>query len=114
MPDQSKPKYEVLLTGKCHTSFSEVRDWDECSFRHKLKYVDKVGENLPGVHADFGTAIHACVENFLKTRSIDKKVFLNTLHKLWTEHAPVVPEQYTTEAFKQFAAEGFAIIADIP
>lgn len=107
-------KYELLPTGKPHTSFSEVGDWNACSYRHKLKYVDKVGENLPGVHADFGTAIHATVEHFIKTRTIDKKLFLKELHELWTEHEKLVPKEYTAESFKQFAKEGLSILGDIP
>ena len=31
-----------LLTGKPHVSFSEIKDWVECSYRHKLIHIDKL------------------------------------------------------------------------
>ena len=31
-------------TGKQHISFSEIKIWKECPYRHKLLYIDKVGE----------------------------------------------------------------------
>ena len=61
----------LLPTGKPHVSFSEVKIWKECSYRHKLAYVDKldVYENNP--YADYGTAVHNAIENYLKTRTMD-------------------------------------------
>lgn len=109
-----QPKYKQLPTGKPHVSFSELKDWKECSFRHKLKFVDKIGEELPGVHMDFGTAIHASCESFLKTGSMDTKVFKTKLHELWSAHQKTVPDKYTVKAFKQFAAEGLGILPEVP
>lgn len=114
MSEESSPKYELLPTGKPHVSFSEMKDWDDCSFRHKLKYVDKIGIFKPGVHMDFGTAVHAACENFLKTKKMDDIVFKKKLHELWTEHGEVDPEAYTVKSFKQFVAEGIAILPEIP
>jgi hypothetical protein len=64
-PEQEvlQSKYEKLPTGKPHISFSEFHDWNDCGYRHKLKFILKVGEDMPGVHMDFGTAIHAACEN---------------------------------------------------
>ena len=106
--------YELLPTGKPHMSFSELRDHQDCSYRHKLKYVDKLGMSLPGVHLDFGTAIHSACERFLRTKEIDKKAFLTDFHNMWAEHAKVAPTQFTPEAFKQFATEGLGILPDVP
>src|SRR5271166_409512 len=80
-------KYELLPTGKPHVSFSEMRDWEDCSYRHRLKHVQKLALDKPGVHMDFGTAVHAACENYLKTRVMDKKIFLRKLHSLWKAHA---------------------------
>ena len=121
-PEQEakQAKYEKLPTGKCHISFSELRTWSECSYRHKLKFIDKVGEDIPGVHMDFGTAIHEACESYLKTRVMDKKIFLNKLKKLWIEHEPKDPKHgtkdasYTPEAFLSFGKEGIAILNDVP
>lgn len=117
-PEQEaeQAKYEKLPTGKPHVSVSEMRDWKECSFRHKLKFVDKVGADIPGVHMDFGTAIHAACENYLKTRKMDKKIFLVKLKELWTENAPRAkkPDEYTPKSFASFGKEGLAILEDVP
>ena len=107
-------EYELLPTGKPHVSFSEIKDWKECSFRHKLKQVEKLAEDLPGVHMDFGTATHSACESFLKTKVMDTKVFKVELHNLWKEHEPLVPDKFTVDAFKQFAKEGLGILPEIP
>jgi len=111
---EEAPKYELLPTGKQHLSFSEMREWQDCSYRHKLKFVDHIVESLPGVHLDFGTSIHSACEHFLKTGAMDKKAFLTQLHSLWAEHEKIVPKQFTPEAFKQFATEGLSILPDVP
>jgi hypothetical protein len=109
-----EPSYVNLPTGKPHISFSELRCWAECSFRHKLQHIDKVGEDTPSVHMDFGTAIHTACESWLKTRVMDKKLFLTELHALWSEHVKLLPKEFTPAAFKQFAKEGLSILPDVP
>jgi hypothetical protein len=108
------PKYELLPTGKPHVSFSEIREWRECSYRHKLKFIDKIGDDKPGVNLDFGTSIHAACENFLKTRKMDRKIFLSTLKELWEKHSQICPEEFTTDAFVMFAKQGMSILSDVP
>lgn len=107
-------QYEPLPTGKPHISFSELKDWKECSFRHKLKYVDHLVEDRPGVHMDFGTACHSACENFLKTGKMDVGVFKKKLFELWQPHAPKNPKDFTVKAFKQFAKEGIGILPEVP
>lgn len=107
-------EYKELPTGKCHISFSELKDWKECSFRHKLNYVMKLGSDLPSVHMDFGTACHSACENFLKTGKMDLKVFKVKLHELWSAHAKISPKEFTAKSFKQFAKEGLALLPEIP
>ena len=58
-------------TGKPHISYSEVKTWTECGWRHKLTYIDKVDLPFDSPHADFGTAVHAGVESYLKIRQMD-------------------------------------------
>jgi hypothetical protein len=115
-PEQEaeQAKYEKLPTGKPHVSFSEMRDWKECSYRHKLKYVEKINEDMPGVHMDFGTAIHEACENYLRTRVMDKKIFLVKLKALWTEHTPKNPKDFTVESFQAFGKQGLSILDDVP
>lgn len=61
----------LLPTGKPHVSFSEVSCWMQCSWRHKLLHVKKLGANIPSIHLIFGTACHMAVQSLLETRVID-------------------------------------------
>ena len=77
---------EVLLpTGKPHVSFSEVKMWKECPWRHKLVHIDKLSDFEPSVHLDYGTIVHEGIENFLKTRKMDIDSVLEALDKTWKE-----------------------------
>ena len=35
-------KENTFPTGKPHVSFSEIKIWKECPWRHKLTYIDKI------------------------------------------------------------------------
>lgn len=45
-----------------HISFSEVKTWDECAYKHKLAYIDNVKEFLGNEYTAFGTALHEVCE----------------------------------------------------
>jgi hypothetical protein len=66
-----KKSLPLFPTGKEHVSYSEIVDWVECSFRHKLKHIDKIdlgsGSNI---HSEFGQIIHDAAEQYLKTRAL--------------------------------------------
>jgi len=57
---------ETLPTGKTYVSFSEMMDWVDCSFRHKLKHIDKIDLQKPSEHLIFGSTVHDAIEDFLK------------------------------------------------
>ena len=48
-----------------HVSYSEIRNWEECSWRHKLLYTDKIETFQGSEHTCFGTAVHETIENML-------------------------------------------------
>jgi hypothetical protein len=73
----------LLPTGKPHISFSEISNWNACSYRHKLRYVDGIDLFEPSVYLDFGTAIHAACENFLKTRVMNVDIATEIIEKEW-------------------------------
>ena len=58
----------ILPNGKYHISFSELNDWVECSYRHKLKHVQKINLDGGSIHTAFGKAIHNAVEVYITTR----------------------------------------------
>ena len=81
-------------TGKPHISFSEIKIWKECSWRHKLIYVDKIDMFEPSPYLDFGTAVHEGCESLLETKSVDKKKLLTDIRGAWEKHGFDEPEWY--------------------
>jgi len=47
---------------RSHISFSELKIWNECPYKHKLVYKDKIKEFLGNEYTAFGTAIHYVCE----------------------------------------------------
>jgi hypothetical protein len=115
-----KPKFDDLPTGKSHISFSEVRDWKECSFRHKLKYIKKIELGQPGPLLDFGTAVHASCEDFLKTRVMNPKLATDTIRKSWEKNKDLKyidkdgKEKQSFSNVEQYVKEAEDILADVP
>ena len=56
-----------LPTGKNHISYSELIDWHECSYRHKLKHVDKLHKFDASIHTIFGHVLHGALETYVVT-----------------------------------------------
>ena len=73
-------------TGKQHISFSEVRLWKECGWKHKLTYIDMVAEFNPSVYLEYGTIIHDALEHFLKTKELLIEETKEKLRKSWQVH----------------------------
>lgn len=76
----------LLPTGKSHVSFSEVKMWKECPWRHKLVHIDKLQIEEPNQHLHYGTVVHGCVENFLKTKEMIVDSAVEELERIWLEH----------------------------
>lgn len=66
-------------TGKPHISFSEIKEWAECSWRHKLAKIDKIDIFEPSPFLDFGTAVHEGCENILEGRDLNKKKLITDI-----------------------------------
>ena len=75
----------LLPTGKPHVSFSEVKMWKECPWRHKLVHIDKLSIFEPSPHLDYGTIVHEGIENFLKTKKMDIEDVLKKIEAAWEE-----------------------------
>lgn len=79
-------------TGKGHISFSEIKCWKECTWRHKLMHIDKIdiGDTSPYLY--FGTCAHAGIENFLETGSTDAERLLDNFRSDWNKNGFSDPE----------------------
>jgi len=60
-------------------SYSEFKNWNECPYRHKLIYVDKLPYFSGNEYTAFGTAIHKACEEKIPNREADAySVFENS------------------------------------
>jgi len=87
----------LFPTGKQHVSFSEIKDWKECPYRHKLKYVDKVDMFEPSPYLDFGTAVHEGCETLLENKKVDREKLIKDIKDAWEEHGFDNPEWYQAQ-----------------
>ncbi len=73
-------------TEKPHVSFSEVKHWKECPYRHKLLYIDKIDMFEPSPYLDFGTAVHEGCETLLERKDVPKEKLLNDIREAWKKY----------------------------
>ncbi len=75
-----------MKTNKEYISFSELQAWEDCKYKHKLKYVDKIYLFSESVYNNFGTAIHASLEDYLLTRDMKYELALSYIYNKWKEY----------------------------
>ena len=68
-------------------SFSELKIWNECSFKHKLSYIDGIKKFTGNEYTAFGTAVHHVCESMVLNESVDcieifKKKFIEEIKSL--------------------------------
>lgn len=54
------------MSEKRHISYSELKTWTDCPYKHKLKYIDGVKGFVGNIYTAFGSAIHEVCENIAK------------------------------------------------
>lgn len=72
-------------TGKAHVSYSEVKAWAECPFRHYLMYVEGINTYVDNPYADFGTIVHDAIEGYLNENKFNLESVNESLSKKWKE-----------------------------
>ena len=45
-----------------HISYSELKEWTDCPWKHKLNYIDKIKQFKGNEHTAFGSALHTVCE----------------------------------------------------
>jgi len=61
---------------RAHISYSELKIWNECPYKHKLKYINKVDSFKGNEFTIFGTAVHAtCEKTLLKPSAQPENYF---------------------------------------
>jgi hypothetical protein len=77
----------LLPTGKPHVSYSEVKSWKECPWRHKLQQIDKIDLSVPSPLLFFGKIVHAACEEFLKTRVMHSEIAFQAIRDAWENNS---------------------------
>jgi hypothetical protein len=63
-------------------SYSEFKNWNECPYRHKLIYIDKLPHYSANEYTAFGSAIHTvCEKVFLNNTADTQKIFESAFSK---------------------------------
>lgn len=110
MADQKESLEEgfLFLTGKPHVSFSELSTWMECTWKHKLQHIDKVGTFETTPHLSFGSAVHDSNEDYVKTRVMNKEIAFNMIRQSWTDNF----ERFMNGPFPSWAPSGYGTVDD--
>jgi len=61
-----------------HISFSELKIWNECPYKHKIVYIDEAKKFLGNEYTAFGTAMHYVCENVVVDDKADLLHIFNT------------------------------------
>jgi hypothetical protein len=109
---QENTSFQVLPTGKPHVSFSEVKLWKECSFRHGLVHIKKIDLSKPSPVLDFGTAVHASCEKYLLTREMSPQIAFDHMEKAWKKHEG--NPDFSSESLAKAKVEVAQILSEVP
>ena len=109
---QEKTSFQSLPTGKPHVSFSEVKLWKECSYRHHLTHVKKLDFSSPSPVLEFGTAVHSACEKYLLTRVMDTEICMKALEAAWKKHEGL--KDFTQKTLDAAKSEASSILLEVP
>ncbi len=73
----TEPEHQNLKQKRDRISYSELKIWNECPYKHKLAYIDNVRKFVGNEYTAFGTAIHHVCENLVINKD------LNNPHELF-------------------------------
>jgi intein/homing endonuclease len=108
----------LLPTGKSHVSYSEIADFETCSYKHRLKHIEKINLGKPSIHTEYGQVIHDVLENYIlgkhelnaETAAAAKVQFRDHCDKLKSDHGIDI----TDKDFEDFAASIPEILKSVP
>jgi len=109
---QQNNSFQVLPTGKPHVSFSEVKQWKECSFKHHLANIKKISLFKPSPFLDFGIAVHAACEKYLLSREMDYQIATKHLESAWQKNEG--NPDFSQDSLEKAKSELTQILAEVP
>jgi len=98
-----------------HISFSEFKIWNECPYKHKLQYKDKLKGFTGNLYTAFGSAIHSACEEYAKGgfASESKDVFISSFLEEVGDLSEEIQEQITQKDGEAFLEQGLEILPEI-
>ena len=99
-----------------HISFSELKNWNECPFKRKLVYQDKIKGFQGNIYTAFGKAIHSGCEKYVKSKDIDESIsfFIDSYSDELEQLPKEVTEQISQKDAETFLEQGVKILTDLP
>ena len=90
-------------------SSSKISTYNRCSYKYRLKYIDKVPEQRTRATSEFGSIIHSILEEYhsLSKEKQTKDILLDLLEKHWRENS----FEYRLRA-DEFKKQGEEILCD--
>jgi ATP-dependent exoDNAse (exonuclease V) beta subunit len=87
LSQQQEKEQDAVALPKKRISYSELKIWNDCSFRHKLTYLDNLSNFKGNEHTAFGKAVHSVCEKLVIDEGINtnlefKKAFRNEIKTL--------------------------------
>jgi len=100
-----------------HISYSELKEWTTCPWKHKLNYIDKINQFKGNEHTAFGSALHTVCEVIVEDYDENKqskdleqlfeKEFLQNLQKIKSNTEKI---QFSGELINSMRSQGKHII----
>ena len=97
-----------------HISFSELKVWNDCAYKHKLQYIDKVKVFSSTEYTAFGTAIHETCEKSL-LREISEDQHADYFESKFKQEIKVIQEQIEVDEklVSDMVLQGKAILSEL-
>lgn len=105
-------QFQSLPTGKQHVSFSEVKLWKECSYRHFLTHIKKIDLSKPSPILAFGTSVHLACEDYLLTKEMKPEICFKSLEEAWKFNSN--NEEFSSKSLDTAKSESSIILSEIP
>lgn len=103
---------KVLPTGKAHISYSELREWKECAWRHYLNHIKGLRTSDESFALSFGKAIHSSCENYLKTREMNPNIAIDYMKVEYERNSQL--QDFIKVPFEDCVAQIERILSHIP
>ena len=95
-----------------HVSFSALKIWNECSYKYKLSYIDRITGFEGNVYTAFGTAMHEICEKVLlsewKMEESSEK-----FQKLFAEEFKLLPKEVKKNTNRKLLKDMFSQGTDL-